>query len=61
MVAQHKIDDKGNSKGKRVDYTYLEELFGKGIYEVKKVLERERNASKSELMNVLTEFPTWKI
>jgi complex iron-sulfur molybdoenzyme family reductase subunit beta len=61
MVAQHKIDDKGNSSGERVDYTYLEGLFGKKVKEIKKILETEREKSQSELVDVLTGFPTWKL
>ena len=61
VMAPAKIDENGNPAGDRVDYTYLEELFGKGIHEVKRVLERERKSSRSELMEVLTEFPTWKL
>jgi DMSO reductase family type II enzyme iron-sulfur subunit len=61
VMGPAKIGDSGDKAGERIDWTYLEELFGKEIYTVKEILIRERNSSKSDLMKTLTEFPTWKL
>lgn len=61
VMGPAKIDDEGNPGTERVDYRYMEGLFGDGVRRVKEILERERSKSRSELMEVLTEFPTWKL
>lgn len=46
----------------RYDPEYLEKLFGKDVWRVKEVLERERRkGSESKLMKVLTSYPTYKL
>jgi Fe-S-cluster-containing dehydrogenase component len=46
----------------RYDMKYLEKLFGKEVWRVKKILEEERKKGmKSKLMRVLTSYPPWKI
>ena len=61
VMGPPKINESGNTDGNRVDWAYLEKLFGKKVHTVKDVLERERNLPNSELTRMLTEFPTWKL
>ena len=61
VMGPPKINESGNTDGSRIDWAYLENLFGNKVHAVKDVLERERNLPNSELTRILTEFPTWKL
>jgi complex iron-sulfur molybdoenzyme family reductase subunit beta len=61
VLTPAKIDSNGNPMGERADISYLEERFGKGIHEIKKRLVSERKKKRSELMDLLCSYPTWKI
>ena len=55
------IDSQGDSSGPREDAAYLKKQYGPGIKQVKATMEKERGKQKSELMDVLCAYPTWKI
>jgi Fe-S-cluster-containing dehydrogenase component len=55
------IDNQGNDRGRREDDAYLKKQFSPVINQVKSTMEKERSKPKSELMDVLCAYPTWKI
>ena len=55
------IDSQGDSSGPREDAAYLKKQYGPGIKQIKATMEKERGKQKSELMDVLCAYPTWKI
>lgn len=61
VLGPFQIDEQGNPGKERMDTSYLEKVFGNRISQIKTTLETERKKNRSELMQVLTSYPTWKI